>query len=195
MSLHLRTHTTALGLVALLSSAVACRQDMHDQPRFEAMEATDFFPDGRASRPDVPGTIARGELRLDEHLFEGIVDGAPAESFPFEITAEVMRRGQERFGIFCAPCHDSTGYGMGLVVRRGMKQPASLHVERLVQSPPGYFFEVVTKGFGAMYDLAARIPARDRWSIIAYIRALQESQRTSVADLAPGIRAELERRP
>ena len=192
-------HVTRSAAIACLAVLVilgsACRQDMHDQPRFEALEATDFFPDGRASRPDVPGTVARGELRLDEHLYKGTVNREHAESFPFEITAQVMERGRERFGIFCTPCHDATGYGLGLAVHRGMKQPSSLHVERLVQSPPGYFFEVITKGYGVMYDLADRIPAEDRWAIIAYIRALQESQRTPVADLAPSVRAELERRP
>lgn len=161
-----------LALLAL-AALTACRQDMHDQPRFEPLEATSFFADGRSSRPQVKGTIARGELRLDSHLYEGTVDGEHATTFPFEITAEVMERGRERYDVFCSACHGTTGDGQGMAVRRGLKQPPSYHVERLREAPPGYFFDVVTNGFGAMYDLSDRVPVDDRWAIIAYVRRLQ----------------------
>lgn len=184
-------------LSVLLAAALAagCRQDMHDQPRYEPLEASAFFRDGRSQRPQVPGTVARGELRLDDHLYQGTIDGAPATTFPFEVTAEVLERGQERFNIFCATCHDKTGSGQSLVVQRGLKQPPSFHIERLREAEHGYFFDVITRGFGAMYDLSDRIPAEDRWAIIAYIRVLQRSQNTSIDEVAADVRAELEGRP
>jgi hypothetical protein len=113
------------------------------------------------------------------------------DTFPFEITAEVMARGRERYGIFCAPCHDAVGSGLGMIVQRGMKQPPSLHVERLRQAPPGYFYDVVTNGFGAMVDYADRVPVRDRWAIVAYLRALQLSQNAAIEDVPESERAGL----
>ncbi len=176
----------ALGLVA------ACRQDMHDQPRYEPYEPSAFFADGRSVRPQVEGTVARGELAQDEHLLLGRVGGEFATSFPFEITAEIMERGRERYAIFCAPCHDQLGNGHGMIVQRGLRAPSSFHVERLREAPPGYFFDVVTNGFGAMFDYADRIEPRDRWAIVAFVRALQLSQNASLADAEPGARAALE---
>ena len=167
----------------------ACRQDMHDQPRFEAMEKSVFFADGRSSRPQVPGTVARGELRLDAHLYLGQVNGEPATTFPMQVDAALLERGRERFAIFCTACHDRTGYGQGIVVQRGLKQPPSFHIDRLRSSPPGYFFDVITNGFGAMYDLADRIPPGDRWAITAYVRALQLSQDARMSDVPPDRRA------
>lgn len=179
----------ALGALGVLA---ACRQDMHDQPRYEPLEASAFFADGRSARPQVPGTVARGELVLDEHLVTGKVAGQPATTFPFPVTREVLERGRERYGIFCAACHDGAGYGLGIVVERGMKQPPSLHVERLREAPPGYLFDVITVGFGAMYDLADRISPSDRWAIVAYVRALQLSQSATLADVPEDVRARLE---
>jgi hypothetical protein len=170
----------------------ACRQDMHDQPKYEAMEASPFFTDGRSMRPLVEGTVARGRLFEDTHFFAGMVDGVPAETFPFEVTASVLERGRERYGIFCAPCHDGAGHGEGMIVKRGMKHPPSLHIERLRAAPPGYFYDVITRGFGAMYDLADRVPPRDRWAIVAYVRALQLSQNATIDDATPEARAALE---
>ena len=180
---------------ALILSAVllgACRQDMHDQPKYEPYEASDFFADGRSVRPQVTGTVARGELRLDPHLYEGRVDGELAETFPFEVTAEVMERGRERYAIFCAPCHGPSGYGDGMIVQRGLRAPASFHIDRLRESPPGYFFDVMTNGFGIMYDYSNRVEPRDRWAITAFIRALQLSQNAELADAAPEARRVLE---
>lgn len=170
----------------------ACRQDMHDQPRFEPLEATTLFEDGRASRPRVPGTVARGERTWDEHLMEGKVGGELATSFPMPITAEVLARGQQRFDIFCSACHDRAGTGNGLVVKRGLKQPPSFHIERLRSAPPGYFFDVITRGFGAMYDLSDKLTPADRWAVVAYVRALQRSRNATLADVAPQVRERLE---
>lgn len=182
----------AATLIALAPLLLGCRQDMHDQPKLEPLEASNFFADGRASRPQVPGTVARGELRLDPHLYEGRVDGELAQTLPIEVTAELLARGRERFNIFCSACHDRAGYGEGMVVRRGMKRPPSFHIERLREAPPGYFFDVITNGFGAMFDLADRIDYRDRWAIVAYVRALQVSQNAALADVPPDRRLELE---
>lgn len=179
--------------LVLLALLAACRQDMHDQPRFEPLEHTTFFTDGRSARPQVAGTVARGELRLDEHLYTGKVSGKPAETFPFAITKADMERGQQRFNIFCANCHGRDGYGRGMVVERGMKPAASFHDERLRKAAPGYFFDVVTNGFGAMFDLSYAISVEDRWRVIAYVRALQRSQNAALADAPPERRAELEK--
>lgn len=174
-------------LLVLLTAAcaLACRQDMHDQPRFEPLEKSAFFADERSARPAVAGTVARGELKLDAHLELGRVNGEFAETFPFEVTSDILERGRERYGIFCANCHDRVGNGQGMVVKRGMKQPASFHVQRLRSSTPGYFFDVITNGFGVMYDYADRIPTQDRWAIVAYVRALQFSQGVDADTLPP----------
>lgn len=163
----------------------ACRQQMADQPRYKPLAQSTFFGDERASRPLVEGTVARGHLREDEHLFTGKVGGKPAEAFPFPVTRDVLERGQERYNIFCAPCHDRVGTGQGMVVRRGFRAPPSFHAERLRAAPAGYFFEVMTNGFGTMPSYGAEVPARDRWAIVAYIRALQVSQKARLADVPP----------
>ncbi len=168
-----------------------CRQDMHDQPKYQALEASTFFPDGRSSRPLVAGTVARGQLREDTHLYEGLVNGKPAETFPFPIDLAVLERGQQRYNIFCSPCHDQTGNGDGMVVRRGFRAPPSYHSDRLRQAPPGYLYDVITNGFGAMQDYAAQVPVRDRWAIVAYIRALQLSQNASLSDVPESERPKL----
>jgi mono/diheme cytochrome c family protein len=184
-------------LTACLASALAlaaCRQDMHDQPKYEPYEASAFFADGRASRPLVQGTVARGRLFEDEHLYRGTVDGEPATSFPFEIDRAALERGAERYAIHCAPCHGASGDGDGMIVRRGMKQPPSYHLARLREAPPGYFFDVMTSGCGAMYDVADRVSVRDRWAIAAYVQALQLSQTAGLDDVPAAERAGLEAR-
>ena len=185
-------------LLPLLATCVlgaglgACRQDMHDQPKLDPFEASDFFADGRAVRPQVEGTVARGELELDTHLTTGRGDGELATTFPFEVTPAVMERGRQRYAIFCTPCHGDTGAGNGMVVRRGLRAPESFHTERLRESPPGYFYDVITNGFGIMYDYSDRIEPRDRWAITAYVRALQLSQTADLADATEEGRAALE---
>lgn len=179
----------AFWLAALLAGA--CRQDMHDQPRFEPMEKSSMFADGRSARPRVPGTVARGEREYDAHLLEGRVGNELATSFPMPVTADTLQRGRERFDVFCAACHDRAGTGQGIVVKRGLKQPPSYHIERLRRAPPGYFFDVITRGFGAMTDLSDRITPEDRWAIVAYIRALQRSQSATLDDVPEAARARL----
>jgi mono/diheme cytochrome c family protein len=183
--------TLALAGAALLLGT-ACRQDMHDQPRFTALQSSTLFADGRASRPAPEGTVARGELRLDDHLYTGMVDGAPATEFPFPVTAEVLARGEERYAIYCTPCHGQLGSGQGIVVKRGMKAPTSFHDPRLVESPPGYYFDVMTRGYGAMFDLSERVQPEDRWAIAAWIRVLQRSQAATLEDVPSDERATLE---
>ncbi len=211
-----------------------CRQDMQDQPRYEVYESSKQFKDGLSSRPLVEGTVPRGYLRADTHLYtgkmskmqaggaqtgnttsqsgqEGNAGGSSAAAnagtntqvagnggaaapqagaasaakagedddagdFPFAVTAEVIDRGQERYKIFCAMCHGETGQGDGMIVRRGFRQPPSYHEDRLRQARVGYFFRVMTEGYGAMPSYRAQVPVQDRWAIAAYIRALQLSQ-------------------
>jgi hypothetical protein len=186
----MRTPLSALLLLAAL--AAGCRQDMHDAPRVDPLEGSTFFDDGRSARPLVEGTVARGRLREDDHLHRGLVGGEPAATFPFELTREDLQRGAERFGIFCTPCHDATGSGQGMIVQRGMKRPPSFHVERLREAQPGYLFDVITRGYGAMYDYSDRIPAEDRWRIVGWVRVLQRSQRGRLEDVPPAQRAALE---
>jgi mono/diheme cytochrome c family protein len=181
------------GLVTLALLASGCRQDMHDAPRYEPLEASTFFADGRSSRTLIANTVARGQLHQDRHLYEGIVDGKPAETFPMPVTAQMMARGQERFNVFCSPCHGRTGEGNGMIVQRGFRTPPSYQEDRLRNAPVGYFFDVMTHGFGAMQDYAAQLPVADRWAIAAYIRALQFSQRASIDDVPADRRADLDR--
>ena len=149
---------------------------MYDQQKYEPYEASVFFADGLSARQPISGTVARGQLHFDAHLYKGTVNGELATTLPFELTREALERGRERYNIFCSPCHDRTGSGNGMIVHRGLKQPPSFHLDRLRQSPIGHFFDVSTQGFGTMYSYASRIPVEDRWAIAAYIRALQLSQ-------------------
>jgi len=168
---------------------------MHDAPRYEPLEASAFFTDGRASRMLVANTVARGQLKEDEHLYSGKIAGQLATEFPMPVTTEVMARGQERFNVFCSPCHSRRGDGTGMIVQRGFRQPPSYHEERLVNAPVGHFFDVMTNGFGAMQDYSAQVPVADRWAIAAYIRALQLSRRGTANDVPADRREELERSP
>lgn len=232
-----RTVLYCLLLSALCLLLSGCRQDMQDQPRYEAYESSTFFKDGLSSRSPVEGTVPRGYLRADKQLFTGQIanannqaraattsnanaqggassnantsgsngnsgaqsnnagaqtstttqtqattaqqpagDANDAEDFPFPVTQEVMERGRERFEIFCAMCHGFTGEGDGMIVRRGYRKPPSYHEPRLQQARVGYFFRVMTEGFGAMPSYRSQVPVQDRWAIAAYIRALQLSR-------------------
>ena len=164
-----------LALAVLVIGSAACRQDMHDQPKYEPLEAGAMFTDGQSARPVIADTVARGQLDDDEQLYTGKVNGQLADTFPFAVTPDMINRGQERFDVFCSPCHDRAGTGRGMVVRRGYRQPPSLHDSRLKSAPTGYFFDVMTNGFGAMPDYRGQIPPADRWAIVAYIRALQRT--------------------
>jgi mono/diheme cytochrome c family protein len=164
---------------------------MHDQPRYKPLAKSDFFDDGRASRSLVEGTVARGQLRDDEHLYSGKLGKELATSYPFPVTQAVLERGRERYTIYCTPCHGQLGNGEGMVVQRGLKRPTSFHIERLRQAAPGYYFDVITNGFGAMSDYASQVPVHDRWAIAAYIRALQISQAVPLAEVSEETRRTL----
>ena len=186
-----RTRVVAMALLIAVVAA-GCRQDMHDAPRYEAFEASATFADNRASRTPPVGTVPRGWLREDEALYTGKVAGQLVDEFPFAVAHADLVRGQQRFNIYCTPCHGALGDGNGMVVQRGLRQAASFHQDRLRQEKVGYVFDVISNGFGAMPDYAAQIPVRDRWLIVAYVRALQLSQHASVSDLPADQRAALE---
>jgi mono/diheme cytochrome c family protein len=156
---------------------------MHDSPRYRPYRASAVFADGSSARNPVEGTVPRGFLRADAFLYEGKVNGQPATAFPFAITAADLDRGQDRFNIYCSPCHGRTGEGNGMVVQRGFKQAASYHNDRLRTAPVGYFFDVITNGFGAMPDYKMQLLPEDRWRVIAYVRALQLSHNAQAADV------------
>ena len=179
-------------VVAVLPIALAgCRQDMHDNPRHEPLEASRVFADGSSARPLVEGTVARGHLNDDEFLHTGKMGGTPVAEFPFAITRKELDRGQDRFNIYCAPCHSRLGDGRGMVVQRGYRQPPSFHIDRLREAPPGYVFDVITNGFGVMPDYRAQISVEDRWAIVAYVKALQLSQNATMADVPEAERGRL----
>jgi mono/diheme cytochrome c family protein len=173
-----------------------CRQDMQDQPRYEAYEKSDVFNNKMASRPPVEGPVARGQLRENSAMWTGKTGaGAQAQltdTMPIEVNEQVLRRGQERFNAFCAACHGMTGKGDGMIVRRGFRAPPPLTNDRLMEAPVGHFFDVMTNGFGAMPDYSAQVSVEDRWAIVAYIRALQLSQRAPLADVPAAERQKLE---
>jgi mono/diheme cytochrome c family protein len=179
-------------LVTAVLGLAGCRQDMHDAPRYDPLEASTVFPDGSSARPIVEGTVARGLLNDDELLMTGLVDGQPAAVLPFAITRADLDRGEERFNIFCAPCHSRTGDGNGMVVQRGFRQPPSLHTDRLNQAMPGYLYGVITNGFGVMPEYRSQVPVEDRWRIAAYVKALQLTRQGTPADLSAADRARLE---
>jgi len=156
---------------------------MHDAPRYDPYEASAFFPKGSSAQPLVAGTVPRGFLREDEQLYTGKVNGQFAATFPFEIKAEDIDRGEQRFDIYCAPCHGRIGDGNGMVVQRGFKQAASFHVDRLRTMPVGYFYDVITNGFGAMPEYKMQITPEDRWKVVAFVRALQLSHNAAQTDV------------
>jgi hypothetical protein len=176
---------TACAALCLIFSA-GCQylsQDMADQPKNRPLSPSEFFADGRSERPLVENTVARGAL-ADDALF------VPKDStnFPVPVNPELLERGEERYKIFCTPCHGLQGDGNGMVAMRGMKHPPSFHLERLRQAPNGYFYDNITNGFGAMYGYSAQIPPRDRWAIIAYLRALQLSRNAKISELPSELR-------
>ncbi|HVC19488.1 MAG TPA: cytochrome c [Vicinamibacterales bacterium] len=183
----------ALGACSLLLLfAAGCRQDMHNQPKYLPLRPTNFFGDGRSERPLVKGTVARGQLREDDLLYTGEIDGKVANEFPYPVTAAMVARGRQRFDIFCSPCHGTTGLGNGMVVQRGYRRPPSYFEARLMNAPLGHFYDVITNGFGAMPDYRDQVPVRDRWAIVAYIKALQLSESATLDDVPPAERAKLQ---
>jgi mono/diheme cytochrome c family protein len=169
-----------------------CRQKMSNQPRYDPLEASDFFADGMAARPRIAGTVARGDLSNDPFFDTGKINGQVADGFPFAVTSDVVDRGQERYNIYCSECHGRVGDGNGMIPSRGYRRPPSYHTEALRKRPTGHFFDVMTNGFGAMPAYGTMIPPRDRWAIVAYIRALQLSQNATVNDVPAEKRAQLD---
>ena len=177
----------AFALLAAITLTSACRLDMHVQPRQNPLSRSDFFTDQRSARPLVEGTVARGQLHADSYFYTGKIGSNPGDVMPFPVTKQVLDRGRERFNIFCAPCHSRLGDGNGFVPSRGFtRKPPSYHIQRLQKAPLGYFFDVMTNGFGIMPEYASQIPPEDRWDIVAYIRALQLSQSATMADVPAG---------
>jgi hypothetical protein len=192
----LRINLKLGAVVLVLASSFACRQDMHDQPKYIPLRPSDFFGDARSERPLIEGTVARGHLNDDSAFYSGRgPDGKFVTAFPMPVTKDVILRGQDRFNIYCTPCHDRIGDGNGKVVRRGYRHPPSYHIDRLRQVENGYIFDVITNGFGAMPDYSAQVQPADRWAIVAYIRALQLSHNASINDVAPQDRPKLDQPP
>jgi len=175
---------------ALLSAG--CLTDMHDQPRYEPLEASEMFADGQSARPTPAGTVARGQLDEDEGFATGKTGGEFVLQIPVTIDRALLERGRQRFNIYCSPCHGRAATGDGMIVRRGFRKPPSLHIDRLREAPSGHFFDVMTHGFGAMPRYGAHIVPQDRWAIVAYIRALQLSQHAAPSDLPSAERTRLE---
>ncbi len=173
----------SLAAVALLAG---CRQDMHNQPKFIPQRGTTFYADGRSVRPQVENTVARGQLHEDEYFYTGLVAGKEGDMMPFPVTMQVLERGQERFNIYCAPCHSRVGNGQGMIVQRGYKVAANFHDAKRMAQPIGHYFNVMSHGYGSMPDYAAQVPVVDRWAIAAYIRALQLSQAAQASDVPAG---------
>jgi len=187
----LTDRVTAVLLLAAVALLTGCRQDMQDQPKYIPLRPSSFFADGRSERPLVEGTVARGHLNADAALYTGKSGENFVGTFPLPVTRELLERGRQRFNIYCSPCHDRLGTGLGMIVRRGYRQPPSYHIDRLRQAPVGYIFDVISNGFGAMPDYAAQIEPHDRWAIVAWVRVLQLSQHASVNDVPPDTRAQL----
>jgi mono/diheme cytochrome c family protein len=180
----------AMSLVACLLFLSGCdhlHQDMGSQPKNRPLSPSDFFADGRSERPLLENTVVHNSI-VDDDLF------VPKDSnkFPVAVDLALLQRGEERYKIFCSPCHGLQGDGNGMVAMRGMKHPPSYHQPRLRQVPNGYLFDVVTNGFGQMLGYSAQISRRDTWAIIAYIRALQFSRNAPVSELPAGMRKKLE---
>jgi mono/diheme cytochrome c family protein len=173
----------AMGSMLVLAG---CRQDMHDQPKFFPQRGTTFYADGRSVRPQVENTVGRDQMHEDQYFYTGLKDGKEGDGLPAELTltTDLIERGQERYNIYCTPCHSRVGNGAGMIVQRGYRPAGDFHTDRLRNAPLGHFFSVMTNGYGAMPDYAAQVTPADRWAITAYIRALQLSQNAKDSDVA-----------
>lgn len=181
-----RVFSTIAILLAIVAFS-ACRLDMHVQPRQNPLSRSDFYADQRSERPPVEGTVARGQLHEDAYFYTGKAGNGAGDYMPFPVTKQVLDRGRERYNIYCSPCHSLVGDGNGFIPSRGFSsKPPSYHIPRLQKAPLGYFYDVITNGFGIMPDYAAQVSPQDRWNIVAYIRALQLSQNATKADVPAG---------
>jgi len=173
-------------LSGVMSGCIGFRLDMHIQPKLKTYRESDFWGDHRSARPLVEGTVARGDLRADTYYYTGKINGEPGNVMPFPVTREVLERGQQRFNIYCSPCHNYTGQGDGMIVQRGYQRPPSYTDPRLLNAPIGHFYDVISHGYGKMPDYAAQVTPTDRWNIAAYIRVLQLSQHAPASAVPPG---------
>lgn len=178
---------TMLGVTAMGGLLLAgCRQDMQNQPKFYPQRGTEFYADGRSARPQVENTVARNQLRRDAYFFSGFEGGKEGDGMPFPVTEAVLHRGQEKYNVFCTPCHSRVGNGAGMIVQRGYAAAGNFHTARLRAMPLGHFFNVIANGYGAMPDYSAQLTPEERWAVVAYVRALQLSQGATEADVAQG---------
>jgi Cytochrome C oxidase, cbb3-type, subunit III len=177
-----------IGLAAL--ACAGCRQDMHNQPKFIPQRSTTFFADGRSVRPQADHTVARGQLDQDSFFYTGLMDGKELDALPMPVTMSMLARGQERYNIYCTPCHSRVGNGAGMIVQRGYKPAGNFHDARRLAEPLSHYFYVMTNGYGAMPDYSSQLPPTDRWAVAAYIRALQISQDSNQASVPAGVRIE-----
>ncbi len=175
-----------LAALGLAGCDMAIRQDMADQPKNRPLSPSEFFTDGRSARPLIENTVARGSVDND-------VYNVPKEyaGYPLPVDEKLLQRGEDRYKIFCTPCHGLQGDGNGMIALRGMKHPPSYHIDRLRQAPNGYFYDVISNGFGAMYSYSERIAPKDRWAIIAYVRALQLSRNAKASELTESLRQKI----
>lgn len=182
-----------IAFVLVIAASAGCRRDMFNQPSAKPLARSDAFRNNEmASRPFVPNTVARGQLEEDSEFFTGKIGTNLVTTLPQPVTREMLERGQERYNIYCAPCHDRTGDGNGMIVQRGFPRPPSYHIDRLRQAPIGHFYDVITHGYGIMYSYAARVEPADRWAIAAYIRVLQTSENAHLTDIPESERKDLQ---
>lgn len=191
----LANHALALSGLAAILFIAGCRQDMQNQPRMFPQRGSGFFADHRSARPQVADTVARGQLHDDTYFYTGVVQGPNGykqemNAMPFPVTMEVLRRGQERFNVYCTPCHSRVGNGLGEIVQRGYKPAANLHDQVRLSQPLSHYFFVMTHGYGAMPDYSGQLAPADRWAVAAYIRALQYSQAASPSDVPTGVQVQ-----
>jgi mono/diheme cytochrome c family protein len=195
----MRKSAALLMPLLLLAGCERARQDMYDQPRYKPYAASALFADGGSARSLPPGTVphARGEFadstggRVGAATVQQDMRAEAAHDMPYPVDMQLLRRGQERFSIYCVPCHSPAGDGDGMVVRRGFPAPPSFHSDRLRGVPDRHIYDVITQGYGIMYPYADRIEPQDRWAIVAYVRALQLSQHAEVASLPEALRSRL----
>ena len=178
------------GSLPLLLLVSGCRQDMQNQPKFFPQRGTTFYADGRSVRPQVEHTVARNQMEENTYFYTGIENGKEGDGLPIPLNAATLERGQERYNIYCTPCHSRVGNGEGMIVQRGYRPAGDFHTDRLRNAPLGHFFAVMTNGYGAMPDYAAQLAPADRWAVAAYIRALQLSQNATRNDIPAGAQVE-----
>jgi cytochrome c553 len=191
----LSTRTCTLLALCLVSISIGgCRQNMHNQHKVEPYESSGFFTDGQASRQLPAGTVPRGVYGQNIAPYTGLTEPGPPTALPVQgqpqgmpqrMTLAMIQRGQQRYNVFCSPCHDRVGNGRGMIVLRGFKQPPSFHEARLRSMPAEYFVQVMTEGYGVMPAYAEEVSLQDRWAIAAYMRALQYSQNARLAEIPP----------